>query len=233
MEEATEVDALKLVQIARRHWILMTVGAVLGIALALSVLFRFDPSAPPAERLTQKSYTVYQQDMQLAVIDPGFAMGRAGNDPNRPDTFPKTIQLAETYAYLLVSDAVRAAADKSAGRFSGEILSQRVQDSPIIQVTLKGNDPQQAKDYGVALAAALEKFLAAQQEQQGVPSKDRMTIQVLSAPSAPEPVQSRQWEMAFVAFLAPLVAAYGVAMIRFKTNEAKSAAFFLNLEQAP
>lgn len=226
------MDVLKLVQIARKHWMLMTIGAVLGVALALSVLFRFDPSAPPAERLTQKSYTVYQLDMQLAVMDPGFAMGRAGNDSNRPDTFPKTIQLAETYANLLVSDAVRAAADKSAGRFSGEILSERVQDSPIIQVTMKGNDPKQAQRYGVALAAALEKFLAVQQEQQGVPSKDRMSIQVLSAPSAPKPVQSRQWEMGLVAFLAPLVAAYGVAMIRFKTNEAKSTAVLLDLERA-
>jgi hypothetical protein len=206
------VDLLELVTVFRRHPVLTAVGLALSAVAAFGVLFTVQTThGKPAIR--QRSYTTYSAEMQMIVVDSAFGMGRAGIRPEEPNTFDKTVGMAQTYARLLVSDAVLQSVIASIGPLGVKVESQPVEQSPIVNLTLTGNDPKRLRVVGKAMGDALSTYLTAQQDAHGVPDNDRLSIRVLSATAPAVPLQSRQWEMALIAFLGPLLGAGAIGLL--------------------
>ena len=171
--------------------------------------YRFDGSGGSRPRELVR----YDGIMQVVVADPAFSVGRIGGDNPGGDQFDKTVTLASTYANLIVSDAVRSSAEASSGVRGISATAERVEDSPIVEVSLTGYDPDRLIAYGRALANSLEVYLRHEQDAAAVPPGQRVSVEVLSAPSV-TPVRSRQWEMALIAFMVPVLLAFGVATVR-------------------
>lgn len=202
------MDILKLLGVVRRRWVIMSLAVVVGIGLAFLTVYRYSDG-----RLKPRAYTQYTMEMQILVVDPAYGMGRAVGNEQAPDTFGKTILLANTYARLATSDEVQDVAEKMAGRPRATVTAEGVQQAPIINITLEGGDDERMRAYGIALGKSLQKYLVAEQEERDIPKSDRMTVRVLSEPSVRE-VNSRHWEMALLTFLAPAAVGFSLAVLR-------------------
>lgn len=213
------MDILKLLGVVRRRWVIMSLAVLLGLALAFLTVYRYSDG-----RLKPRAYTQYTMDMQILVVDPAYGMGRAAGEAEAPDTFGKTILLANTYARLATSDDVQKMAEKVAGPSNAAVSAEGVQQAPIINITLEGGDEDQMKAYGSALGKALQAYLVAEQDERRIPKDDRMTVRVLSEPSVRQ-VNSRHWEMALLTFLAPAVVGFSLAVLRDRSLQSRD--FFL------
>jgi hypothetical protein len=204
------MDLLRLATVVKRHRLIMLFGILLGCVAVAGTMFKLSGG-----HLVPRSYTTYSADMQMIVIDPHFGLGSTPHNQNdpAPDSFDKTVALAQTYGNLLTGDAVRHAADASVGTLQGDVVSQAVQQSPIIDVTLTGKDAPALTRYGLALSDAFQRYLTQEQQSHNIAPDARMAVRLLATPN-PKPQQSRAWEMAVIAFLGPLVAAYGLALLR-------------------
>lgn len=212
------MDFLDAFGIMKRHWVILLVGALVGLALMFGTLYSVGQLRETG-RLERRSFTNYTIETQVLVVDPRFWMGRAGSrSPEQPDIFPKTVTLATTYAGLLSSDAVRDAAEARVGPTDADVTSEAVPQAPIIKVTIKGRDREQLVKFGIALEKALEEYLVQEQENSDIPKSERMSVRPLAKPQA-KAVQSRQFETALLAFSAPLFVAFGIAVARDRRTE--------------
>lgn len=202
------MDVLKLLGVVKRRWVIMSLAVLAGVFLAFVTVYRYADG-----KLKPRAYTQYTMDMQILVVDPAYGMGRAVGDLEAPDTFGKTILLANTYARLATSDEVQKKAEGVAGPSGAAVTAEGVQQAPIINITLEGGDEDRMKAYGVALGKALQAYLVAEQEERKIPKSDRITVRVLSKPSVRQ-VNSRHWEMALLTFLAPAVVGFSLAVLR-------------------
>lgn len=203
------MQLLGALSVMRRHWFIMTVGVLLGVLATGAVQYQYDAASNGIRR---REIVRYDGTMQVLVVDPRFTVGRIGGENPGGDQFDKTITLAATYADLIVSDAVRASADESSGIGGVSATAERVQDSPIVEVSLSGYDPERVTAYGNALVQSLEVYLRRQQDAAAIPAQERVSVRMLSAP-VPDAVRSRQWEMALLAFAVPVLLTFGVASV--------------------
>jgi hypothetical protein len=211
------VDFLNLLTVLRRHWIIMLFGVLAGLIVAFAVTFQRTPEGT----LTKRSYTTYTYEMGMLVVDPRYGIGRGIGDQENPDSFNKTVTLANTYANLATSNAVRRMADTSVGPTGAEITAAGVQQAPVFKVTLKGTDALALERYGQAMGVSLKTYLQQQQDAQKVPKGDRMAVEIISSPR-PIAESSRAWEMTLIAFLAPVLLAYGLALLRDRSVAARA-----------
>lgn len=211
------MDLLNFHTVWRRHWLLLLVGTVVGAIVLVVTLFSVDRTASPPV-LQPKSFTQYKLEMQLLVVDPLFALGRAGRDPEQPDLFQKTIALSTTYAELLTSDAVLSSAKKKVGPTDIQASSENLQNSPIILLTLEGTDSGQMRTYGKAMAESLQRYLQEEQEQSGIDKYDRMSVRLISVSNV-QATSSRKWELGLLAFATPVALALGLAMMKDRSEQ--------------
>lgn len=210
------MDLAKLIGVLKRHWLIMSVGILAGLALMVGTMYSMS-GLRETGRLEKRSFTSYTVETQVLVVDPQFWMGRTSAGVENPDIFPKTVTLATTYAGLLSSDGVREAAEAKVGPTQADVVTEAVPNAPIIKVTITGKDSAQLVKFGIALEKSLEEYLAAEQEQSGIPKSERMSVRPLAKPQA-KAAQSRQWETALIAFAAPVFVAFGLALVRDRSS---------------
>lgn len=209
------MDLLRIFTVFKRHWVLGIAGLSLAAIAVLAVSYRIQPDEHGAgPSLQSRSFTSYTVGMQLMVVDARFNVGRAGRPEDRTwDAYSTTMLLAKTYAELLTSDMVRAAAEEKVGPLEGAATAKNLEQSPLIELTLSGDDPVRLRKEGAALAAGLSGYLKSQQDEHDIPEADRITLTVVSRGDVPAVEQSRDWEVALIAFLVPLAGAAGLALL--------------------
>lgn len=198
---------LNLFSVMRRHPIITASGIVAGLLLAAVMTFGLDSKG----QIRAKSYTNYELEMQVIVVDPQYQIARGNVQTSDP--LLRTVMLAKTYANLLTSDRVRSMAMAKVGPTAAAIQSQAVDEAPIVTLTLQGRDRLQLERYGVALGQSLQEYLLQQQVAQGIEPADRMSVRILSTPRVSS-VQSQLWQVSLMTFLAPVMLAYALAVLR-------------------
>jgi hypothetical protein len=201
----------------KQKWIVL-IAVVAGLLLAFMTLYRIDVVREGDGRsrlaVAERSYTVYESQVQLMLFDPLFGVSRAGQDSERPDSFRRTVELAPTYAYLAVGEAVRAALEASVGLSGTSLSCQSVEKSPLLVVNVTGSDEAGVVRVASSVGSTFQEYLRAQQDTYGVPVFDRMAVRQVAEPTPLSSVVSRNIEIAAVALLAPLLIVLAVIYTR-------------------
>lgn len=204
------MDILRIVDAGRKHWRLLVVGAVLGVALA-ALGFRYVDGAD-GPSIEPRAGARYQARTRLLISEPGADLTRARTDPALVDPFGKTVNMAPTYAYLASSDEVLRRAEHRLGRVKEKVSSRALRDAPVIEVTITGSEADHTLRVASVLAASFRDYIEEQQLNADVPPKERIQLRVLSAPKEAKRLRSGAVELAAVSFMAPFLACLGFAL---------------------
>jgi len=216
------VDLLGVFEAARRHWMLILAGVVVGVLLAIAVMFRVSETADGRSRLVARTQGVYETRMRLMIDDPNLGLGRV-DGAGLTDTFGKTIYLAPTYAFLMTSDEVLSRVEDRVGRLRESVDAKAQKDSPIITVTVRGTSPQRVVAVAKGVAAEFAQYLDEQQRARRVPDDARTDVVVLTAPRQPGTSASGAVQYAALVLLSPAVLCLGAAIAIESVRRAKSA----------
>jgi hypothetical protein len=208
---------MDLLKVATALWArkrLLAAGLVTALVLvglgAYKVRLNVGPGAKsdvPFVQIEPRSFTTYETVLNLVVDVPGFGLGRTDV------VVENGAQLAPTYAYLAGSDSVIRAVERRTGPLRAEISSRPVEDSPVFQLVVDGDDARYIRRVASATADAFIAELVSYQTHNDVPEKKRIIVRTLGAPSRPVVLQSRKYEILGILFLAPLIAAAGLALL--------------------
>lgn len=219
---------------ARVLWRFRLIVAVgLFLAFALSFLSYFKVSlADGKPSVSHREAEVWRSDGTLFVTQPGFPWGRIvvfqdlpsadeekgakSNDPpfGSPDRFT---ELAILYSHLAQSDAVKRliAAD---GPVNGSILAEPVASSdgdslPLVGITAMADSPAGAVKLAERQVDAFTKYIAQEQERNGIPKNDRVIIEQVDQPRAAALEVPRKKTEPIAIFLAVCIATLGAAFV--------------------
>ncbi len=159
----------------------------------------------------QQPKIFYETRLNLALEDPSFGIGRAGNLPSSVSNYERLVSLAPTYAFLLTSDGVIKKAEENIGFLDSQVSAEPVQNTAIIILRVEGNDPVRIREVATGVARAFSEYVKEKQEEKNIPPNDRIIISILGSPSPSIQLQSRKMEIAFLFFLAPLIFSFLLA----------------------
>ena len=217
------MDLLEVLTVFRRHPVVTVIGVLVATLAVLSVMYRIEPGvAGGASSVQPRSYTQYEVRMQMMVVDARFNVGRAGRPEDSTwDAYSTTVLLAKTYATMLTSDMIALAAEKEVGPLRAATEAKNIEQAPIVEMTLSGDDPQRLREEGTALITALSNYLVEQQDIHKIPADDRIGVTMLSNSDAPAMQQSRDWEMRLIALLVPLMGAASAGLLLDRARSSK------------
>lgn len=191
--------------IARRKWVVV-IGVVAGIVVAFLMLYRVD-RGPAGISLEPRSRTVYETQ-SIALIDiPGHAIAAADASLVKP------VQVAPTYAYMAKSDAVTARVVQATGPMRATVKVEAPDNQPFLRITVQGDDAGYIKRVAAVIPKSLGEYLTSVQDDSSIPYDQRIVVSAIGTPTDAQALQSRGWEMGAIGFLAPVIAAIGVALV--------------------
>lgn len=223
---------------AWRHKWLMLVAVLVGFSLAFSSLYKvhYDAAGSPGQRLklSDRSTSVYESEIQLMLFDPAFGISRAGQDYERVDSFRRAVELAPTYAHLALSDPVIASIESTTGPVDVVLDCQSVEKSPLLAVKVIGSDAARVVEIADSIAPAFQSYLTDEQNKYEVPVYDRMAVRQLAEPSPPVARVTRGAEYAAIAFIAPIMIALSIVYIleNMRRNRALASQDSVNAKSA-
>lgn len=177
-----------------RHKIIMFFSAIAGAWLALSA--------------TQNSHTTYQGKLDLMLDAGGGGLVTVGRQSNESGFFARTVQLANTYAYMLTSTPVTRKLHKKFGPISEEISALANDGAPIITLTIIGDKPTRIQMLSKGMAESFSTYISEVQNINNIANEDRIKIVTLGEPTLTQ-LKSRKQEIALLMLLGPLM--FGVA----------------------
>lgn len=202
---------------ARRHWVLVLVGLLLGVLLASLAVLKVEPSVQ-GPRLSVRSPGDYSTNMTAVINTADFGLGSSDTDVAR------LAMIAPTYAEMLTSQPVLRAAQSKLppgtaiqkadstfpGSIDAQVSAEAVSQSPIVKVKVEARSKQLAVDTAVAVVSAFRRYLDSQQSS-ATPVEKRLVVMEMGAPAEPQLVSNRQKEFAVVLLLLPLAMSLGLA----------------------
>jgi capsular polysaccharide biosynthesis protein len=192
----------------RQKWILLA-GVVAGVVLAYLALYEVT-YAHGGLQAEARSYSKYSATAALVVDAPGFGSVRTDVPMD------KSIQMAPTFAYLATTQNVLARVEQMTGGPLAnrvKITAEAVQDSPIVTVSVEGDDPALVARVAASIPQAFSDYVSKYQTANGVAGDVRLVLRPLGSYGPPTKVQSRTVEIAAVLFLLPLLTAAGLAIL--------------------
>lgn len=203
------MDLLSLFKILNSRKWLVLVSAVIGILLAILATYNIEIGRGNKGllKLRPKSHTTYSTAISFMINDPQFSLGRAGNDPTKPGNLNRIIWLAPTYAKLAISEPVMREVLKELGKVDAEVAAEPVKDSPVFEISVRGQNPKHIRAVADAIGSSFIDYLEYNQTQHKIPQNDRIYVQILTRPDYAMAEKSRSLEMAILAFLAPIALA--------------------------
>lgn len=216
------MDLSRILRVLWSHRWLLLAGAVFGLVLSFLSVYRIGTDKSGTWVYEPRSYTTYRTTARVILERPGFELGRAltmKEAYSYPDP-ERTINLAVTYAYMMTSDFVERDVRREVGPVKAKIEAQPVESAPIIELTVEGRDSRHIKRVAQAVVDSFARYLKKRQDTSGVPVNDRVLVAKLEGPTPPAPQRSRTTEVALLAFLAP-VAAFGGAALVFENVQQK------------
>jgi hypothetical protein len=217
---------------ARVLWRFKPVVA-LGFVVAVGLAFMATVKVT-AHGLTYRQSELWSSGARLLVTQQGYPEGRLfAQAPTLPGQAPATIQtkkripvadpnrfnaLAILYADLATSDQVRALIN--GGRpIAGQVIATPLRDDqsgtllPLIDVTAVSTTARGAITLAQRSVSALQSYLEARQDANGVPDADRAVVQELVQPKGAKVFRARPKTMPIVVFLAVMFATVALAFL--------------------
>jgi hypothetical protein len=176
------------------RWRAVVTGGLLA-SLLISILVTFTPGG--SHLLKWRSEATYNSTSRVYVTQPGFPLGRAtlpGADPNAPlqknsdvQSFAQParfIDLAVIYSFLAQSNEVRALIRPSPPEKEIVVTVLRNPATgdpiPLLEIATHGNTAVGATRLNDAVVRALRSYLQSNASANNVPTKDRVSLQVLN-----------------------------------------------------
>lgn len=211
------MDLRMALRVLIKHRWIMLIGLIAGVALAVLSLYAVKVQDRRLE-FTRRSTAVYTATVPVLVDLPGFGLGRTDVPMDKP------ARMAPTFAYLVTSQDVLERVIKEIGPIPKEdkVTAVEVEDSPLFQVVVEGNDPKRVSIEAMAFAKAVTAYVVDRQEASGVTEGSRLVLSPLGNAAPPVEVQSRDVEIAAILLLLPIMTAGGIAFVL--ENLANSAA---------
>jgi hypothetical protein len=227
------MDLQLYIRVIWRFRFLVLGGMILALLLAFASIARFSFDGGPSVTFREKEKWVSVGT--LLVTEPDFPIGRSvfeeevppvGTD--RPQTYtpkfaPSTrfIDLANTYAELVTSDAVREIMLRD-GPLRGLVESTPLvatngSDAPLPMISIRGlaSSPEGAVLVAQRANKAFQEYLDNQQDRGGVPTSQRAVLTQVRQPSPATTVmlEGRSKTVPIVVFLTVMLAVIGLAFI--------------------
>jgi hypothetical protein len=203
---------------ARVMWrfkFLVAAGLVLAAVLAFLSYVRVSPDGTIRYREAQKwvSYA------RLAVGEAGFPQGALSTKDAKADT-ARLAGLAIFYANYADSDPVIALMRRS-GPINGAIQVAPVEATPgstsdalpLISIAAIAQSPNTAESLAKRQALALRDYVVQEQDQNKIPSNDRVLLSLVKTPGTATIFQARSTTLPVVVFLTVLLAAMALAFV--------------------
>ena len=220
-----------------RFRLLVGLGLLLALALGFLSYFRltFDGGAPT---VTYRETEVWQSGASLLVTESGFPEGYRSPQTEFTPVSPKKAKpaptattpevprfgdpsrfnaLAALYANFVPTAPVRRIMKRGGpinGSASAVVRAGRAEGLlPIIDVTGVSTTPQAALSVATRAVKALREYIELEQARNNIPARQRVIIEQITNPTAPELAQGRKLTRPVFVFVAVLIAVMGLAFI--------------------
>jgi hypothetical protein len=215
-----------------RFRIVVAIGTSLAIGLAFLSYYSVSLSGGPS--VSPRAPEVWRSDATLFVTQPGFPWGRlgvassdfsatgAGAEEQSADGFrfadpSRFVDLAMLYSYLAESDSVRRIMEQDApvdGQIQAEpIASDEGDGLPLVGISAMANSPKGAVELVDRQIAAFSKYIAQQQQLSQTPKSDRVMIERVAGPGAPQLEIPRKKTEPIAIFLAAMIVTLASAFV--------------------
>jgi hypothetical protein len=223
------MDIRLLLRLISRFWYIAIVGLVLAVAATIFSAARLDTAH---WELKYRQLLEYQSTSVLLVdgnrpswlyaVPPGSATS---------DTTDATVStsgiadparlggLTSLYGYFVQSDAVRKLTGDdpinsvSAVTITADVGNGRRDPLPLLAITATGASPRAATDLAGRVTHAFQRYVRDRQTKAHVAAQDRVTLQVVNAPSQGTLVAPRSYTRAIVAGLLTIIATIGLMLL--------------------
>lgn len=226
------MNALRHLEVLRRHHRIVAIGAILGIVLAVLALYK-----PGSGGLEPRTPPVYAADSKLIVTQEGFPWGRGAlpgvnadiTDENGNPAISEEqtrfvdpgrfAYLAWIYSHFLTGDEVtKMLAHRPAGM---EILANPIMAGggmsadalPLIHIRTMAHSPADAQRLNADAIDALETYIEDHQNAGDVPDGERVELQIVNRSLGASLVKGKQYSLAVAAFALTLAAAIALAFL--------------------
>lgn len=218
-------------RILGRFWPIVALGLILAIALAFASLAKVSYTHGSVS-VSYRQQPVWQSTTRLFVTQEGFPWGRSviptsppqsGSTNGQPE--PSRLQFADPsrleglavlYAQLINGNPIQRQIKAIVPR-QDALGATAVTDPttngllPLIDVVGRAGSAKEAARVSQAGAALFRSYIAGQQASAGIPSNQRVLLQVVS--NQVKLVTGRKKTLAIVAFLAIMIATFGLTLI--------------------
>jgi hypothetical protein len=221
------VDLGKMFAVLWARRLVLAAGILAGLLISFlavnTVRFSMDANQPFLS-FAPKVQSVYSTTLRMVLDEPNFGIGRVGIiDPNQRREKRELDKLAAVYSYLVVSDDLMANLSSDVKNSNADIKAAPVEGLPIIEVIVKGNNPDEIRSIASKAASNFIGYVKREQVQNEVPPLDRISVRTIGEPSLAATEQSRRMELAFVFFLLPVFFAGLVAFVLENLKRDRSA----------
>jgi hypothetical protein len=206
---------------------LLAIGILLGLLISFLAVntIRFSMDAnQPFFSFAPRVQSVYSTTVRMVLDEPNFGLGRVGIiDPNERREKRELDKLAAVYSYLVVSDDLMASLSSDIKNADADIKATPVEGLPIIEVTVKGNNPDEIRSIASKASSNFISYFKREQVQNDVPPLDRISVRTIGEPSSAATEQSRRKELAFIFFMLPVIFAGLIAFVLENLKRDRSA----------
>jgi hypothetical protein len=223
------MDLRLLFRLISRFWYIALVGAVLAVAATVFSAARLDTSNWQLKYRQQLQYTSTavllvdgNRPSWLYAVPPGTAglTATATDTANSSIADPARLGgLTSLYGYFVQSDAVRKLTGDapinsvSSQTITADVGNGRREPLPLLAVIATGGSPAAATNLARRVTHAFQLYVRDRQTQAHVSDQDRVTLQVVNAPSPGTLVAPRSYTRAIVAGLLTLIATIGLMLL--------------------
>ena len=222
------MDIRLLLRLISRFWYLALLGVLLAAAATIFSAARLDTATwqlKYRQQLEYQSTSVLLVDgnrpswlyavppVSTAASDTTTTVASSIADPARLGG------LTSLYGYFVQSDAVRKLTGNepinsvSAVTITADVGNGRRDPLPLLAVTATGASPHAATDLARRVTSAFQRYVVDRQTAAHVSDQDRVTLQVVNAPSVGTLVAPRSYTRAIVAGLLTLIATIGLMLL--------------------
>lgn len=220
------MDTTLLLKVVARFKLVVAGGFVLALALAFLSTAKVNLSGSP--QVSYRKSEQWASYARILIAQPGFTVGstfvgKTASDAQALDTRSagdsRMTGLATIYASFVTSDEVRKLIQPH-GVLRGELESSVVPVGPsgggllpIVSIAALAESKRAALALGNKATAALRTYVDHQQQENGVPSDQRVQLIVLNKPGQLALIKPRSTTLPIAVFIVVLFAAVGLAFI--------------------
>ena len=208
-----------------RFRFLMVAGFLLALSLAFLSVVRVSPGGSPTFSFREDEEWVSRA--LLLVTEEGFPLGQTrleSEEESSVSMAARFAELATIYARLATSDQVRSIMlqkgpideDKELIEAAAVLSNQWNSNSPplpLIAISAYATSDTRAAELALRATAAFRQYLAAEQDANKIPAKNRVVVAEVNRSVPPEVLAGRSKTLPVVVFLTIMMGVIGIAFL--------------------